>query len=227
MTGKRSVIEPSRKKTKKASSKAVGMAAWFRGVIFKLGVCLLFLFMLASCAGRPHGRLDLPAPVESTTLGAGDVFVLTIVGEDKLPKEFRVAPDGTVDFPYIHRLRVEGLEPQEIAELVRQKLIEQDILTNPSVSVDAKEYNSKRVTVLGQVQKPGSFPLTPGFTLVQAISTAGGFNSIANRDRVNLTRKTGDKARTVVVSVDAITDGSQPDIPLQAGDTIFVVERLF
>jgi len=227
MTGKRSVIEPFRNRTNKASSKSVGMADWCRGIVFKLGACLLLLVVLAGCAGRPHGRLDLPAPVESTTLGAGDVFVLTIVGEDKLPKEFRVAPDGTVDFPYIHRLRVEGLEPQEIAELVRQKLIEQDILTNPSVSVDAKEYNSKRVTVLGQVQKPGSFPLTPGFTLVQAISTAGGFNSIANRDRVNLTRKTGDKARTVVVSVDAITDGSQPDILLQAGDTIFVVERLF
>lgn len=198
-----------------------------RSFVFFIVSCVLLLVTLTQCAGRPHSRIELPPPVESTTLGAGDVFVLTIVGEEKLPKEFRVAPDGTVDFPYIHRLRVEGLEPQEVAELVRKKLIEEDILTNPSVSVDVKEYNSKRVTVLGQVQKPGSFPLTPGFTLVQAISMAGGFNSIANRDRVNLTRKTNGKALTVVVSVDAITDGSQPDILLQAGDTIFVVERLF
>lgn len=198
-----------------------------RSFVFTVLSCIILLVALTQCAGRPQNRFELPPPVESTTLGAGDVFVLTIVGEEKLPKEFRVAPDGTVDFPYIHRLRVEGLEPQEVAELVRQKLIEEDILTNPSVSVDVKEYNSKRVSVLGQVQKPGSFPLTPGFTLVQAISMAGGFNSIANRDRVNLTRKTNGKAVTVVVSVDAITDGSQPDILLQAGDTIFVVERLF
>ena len=86
---------------------------------------------------------------------------MTIVGEDKLPKEFRVAPDGSVDLPYIHRVQVAGLEPQEIADLVRKKLVEGEMLRDPSVAVDVKEYNSKRVVVLGQVQKPGSFPLTP------------------------------------------------------------------
>jgi polysaccharide export outer membrane protein len=194
----------------------------------KLPVLLvLSLMTLVACAGRPKSRINLPPPVESTTIGAGDVFVLTIVGEDKLPKEYRVAPDGSVDLPYIQRTQVAGLEPQEIVDLVRKRFIEADILRNPSVSIDVKEYNSKRVVVLGQVQKPGSFPLTPGFTLIQAISQAGGFNPIANRDRVNLTRKTGAQLRTIILSVDAITDGSLPDIPLQAGDTIFVTERVF
>jgi len=160
-------------------------------------------------------------------MGAGDVFILTIVGEDKLPKEYRVSPDGSVDFPYIHRQQLSGLEPQQVVDLVRKKLMDADILRDPSVAIDVKEYNSKRVVVLGQVQKPGSFPLTPGFTLIQAISTAGGFNAIANRDRINLTRKTAGQTRTIVLSVDAITDGSLPDIPLQAGDTIFVGERIF
>jgi polysaccharide export outer membrane protein len=194
-----------------------------RLAVLVLGV----LFGLSACAGRPRTRVNLPPPVESTTIGAGDVFSLTIVGEDKLPKDFRVAPDGTVDLPYIHRVQVAGLEPQEIADLVRKKLIEGEVLRDPSVAVDVREYNSKRVVVLGQVQKPGSFPLTPGFTLIQAISQAGGFNSIANRDRVNLTRKTGAQSRTIILSADAITDGSLPDIPLQSGDTIFVTERIF
>ena len=191
-------------------------------------ICIVALaFLFAACGGRPRTRVDLPPPVESTTIGAGDVFFMTIVGEDKLPKEFRVAPDGSVDLPYIHNVQVAGLEPQEIAALVRKKLMEGDVLRDPSVAVDVKEYNSKRVVVLGQVQKPGSFPLTPGFTLIQAISLAGGFNVIANRDRVNLTRKSGKQSRTIILSVDAITDGSLPDIPLQAGDTIFVTERVF
>jgi polysaccharide export outer membrane protein len=193
--------------------------------------CTIFFTILAitlaACAGRPKSRVNLPPPVESTTIGSGDVFLLTVVGEDKLPKEYRVAPDGTVDLPYIHRVQVAGLEPQDLAELVRKKLIEADVLRDPSVAIDVKEYNSKRVSVLGQVQKPGSFPLTPGFTLIQAISQAGGFNTIANRDRINLTRRTGAQSRTVILSVDAITDGSLPDIPLQAGDTIFVTERVF
>jgi polysaccharide export outer membrane protein len=190
-------------------------------------VAALTVFALAGCAGRPKSRINLPPPVESTTLGVGDAFSITIVGEDKLPKDYRVAPDGTVDLPYIHRVQVSGLEPQQLADVVRKKLVEADVLRDPSVAVDVKEYNSKRVVVLGQVQKPGSFPLTPGFTLIQAISLAGGFNPIANRDRVNLTRRTGSQLRTVILSVDAITDGSLPDIPLQSGDTIFVGERIF
>ena len=192
-------------------------------------VVLLVAALLSpfGCAGRPKTRVNLPPPVESTTIGAGDVFAMTIVGEEKLPKDFRVAPDGTVDMPYIHRLQVAGLEPQELADLVRKKLVEGNILKDPSVSIDVKEYNSKRIVILGQVQKPGSFQVTPGITFLQAISQAGGFSAMANRDRVNLTRKTGKQARTIVLSADAITEGSLPDLPLQAGDLIFVPERVF
>jgi polysaccharide biosynthesis/export protein VpsN len=185
------------------------------------------LLCVFGCAGRPKTRVNLPPPVESTTIGAGDAFVMTIVGEDKLPKDFRVAPDGSVDLPYIHRIQVAGLEPQEIADLVRKKLVEGNVLKDPSVSIDVKEYNSKRIVILGQVAKPGSFPVTPGITFLQAISQAGGFSAMANRDRVNLTRKTGKQARTIVLSADAITDGSLPDFPLQSGDAIFVPERVF
>jgi protein involved in polysaccharide export with SLBB domain len=193
-----------------------------------LAALLLAALLCAfGCGGRPKTRVNLAPPVESTTIGAGDVFAMTIVGEDKLPKDFRVAPDGTADLPYIHRLQVAGLEPQELAALIRDKLVAGAVLKDPSVSIDVKEYNSKRIVVLGQVQKPGSFPLTPGITFLQAISQAGGFNAMANRDRVNLTRKTGKKARTIVMSADAITDGSLSDIPLQSGDTIFVPERVF
>ena len=111
--------------------------------------------------------------------------------------------------------------------MVRDKLIEKNILTDPSVVISVKEYSSKRVTVLGQVQKPGSFPLTPGLSLVQAVSLAGGFTSIANKDRVNLTRRTKTGTRTVVLSIDAIMEGRSADIPLQAGDSIYVHERVF
>jgi protein involved in polysaccharide export with SLBB domain len=188
---------------------------------------VILCIVASGCAGRPTTRIALPPPVESTTIGPGDAFSLIIVGEEKLPKEFRVAPDGTVDIPYIHRVQVAGLEPQEIADLVRRKLVDGKILVDPSVSIDVKEYTSKRIVVLGQVQKPGSFPLISGFTFIQAISQAGGFNAMANRDRVTLTRRTGKDSRTIVLSADAITDGSLPDIPLQAGDTIFVGERIF
>ncbi len=169
----------------------------------------------------------MPA-AERTTLGPGDVFHLQIVGEKDLPEEYQVASDGTVDLPYIHTLEVVGLEPQEVARLIRKRLIEEKILTDPAVVVSVKEYVSKRVTLLGEVQKPGSFPLTPGLTLIQAVSQAGGLTSIANKQQLNLTRNTkGGGTTTVVIDIEAITDGESPDIPLQPGDRIYVKERIF
>lgn len=188
---------------------------------------LLACWALACGSTADNSHVKLPEPVESTTLGPGDLFQMQIVGEKDLPQEYQIASDGTVDLPYVQRLHVAGLEPQEVARLVRQELIKKQILTNPSVVISAKEYNSKKVTVLGQVQKPGSFSFSSGLTLIQAISQAGGLTSIANKDRVNLTRKVKNGARTVVISLEAITEGRSPDIPLQAGDQIYVHERVF
>jgi len=184
-------------------------------------------FSLGCGPRTDNSHVHLAPPVENTTVGAGDVFTLQIVGEKDLPTEFQIASDGTVDLPYVHRISVEGLEPQEISELVRKRLIEQKVLTDPSVIVRVHEYNSKHITVLGQVVKPGSFPFTAGTTLIQAISVAGGFNGVAKHDSVTLKRKTKNAVQIVVVSVDAITEGGSPDIPLQAGDQIYVPERVF
>lgn len=184
--------------------------------------------LLGACAGtRRNTQTELDPPTEHTTLGPGDIFNLEIVGEKDLPNEYQVARDGTVTLPYVHTVEVAGLEPQEVAALVRELLIERDILVDPSVVVTVKEYRSKRVTLLGQVQKPGSFPLAPGMTLLQAISLAGGMTSIAHATRVNLTRTTKNGTKTVVVDVEEIYEGRASDIPLQAGDRVYVHERIF
>jgi protein involved in polysaccharide export with SLBB domain len=180
-----------------------------------------------ACGGGKYKPVDLPLPVQTTTLGIGDVFELYIVGEERLPKFYTVASNGTADLPYIKRTHVVGLEPEELAELVRKKLMEGEILTNPDVSVSVKEYNSKRVEVLGEVQKPGSLPLQPGMTLLRAISLAGGFNSIADKDEVTIRRKVKGGVKAVTVSVDAIIDNKIPDVPLQAGDSINIAQRVF
>ncbi len=196
-----------------------------------LGAGALVLILacgLQACSSTPEARQpDLPAPVESATLGPGDVFQLKVVGEPDLPDEYQVASDGTVDFPYIHRMLVAGLEPQEVQELIREKLMRSRVLTDPSVIVSVREYASKRVTLLGQVQKPGKIPLTSGMTLLEALSMSGGFTSIARSDAVRITRTTRSRTVTVAVDVDSIIDGRARDILLQAGDSIYVGERIF
>jgi polysaccharide export outer membrane protein len=195
------------------------------------GVLLLSLVVIGSLAcssSTSNQEVKLPPPSEKTAVGAGDIVTIQIVGEKDLPQEYEVSSDGTVVVPYIQTVMVAGLEPRDIAAIVRQKLIDRKILVDPTVVVQVKEYHSRTVILLGQVAKPGSFPLTPGLTLMQAISLAGGLSPLADDDKVTLTRKVGTTStRTVRVSVDAITDGKAPDVPLQAGDRIYVYQRLF
>jgi protein involved in polysaccharide export with SLBB domain len=195
----------------------------------KLVPILLAVVLSSAPACTPHQThpVDLPPPVTATRIGVGDVFELRIVGEDKLPFTYTVAPDGTVDLPYIKRVKVDGLEPQELAATVRAKLVEQQILTDPSVSISVKEYNSQRVEVLGEVQKPGSIALVPGMKLLRAIAMAGGFNAMANKNRVILRRRVQGGTKVVTVSVEDIIDNRIPDPQLQAGDSINIEQRIF
>jgi len=186
------------------------------------------LAALTGCSGSSDNmRVNLPAPTEKSTVGPGDVFTLEIVGEKDVPREYQIASDGSVDLPFVHTVQVAGLEPQEIARLARKLLMDGHILNDPSVVVQVKEYNSRRVTILGQVAKPGTFPYTAGLTLIQAVSQAGGLTAIANLNRVNLTRRVGKGSRTVEISLSGMMEGRAPDIPLQSGDRIFVHERIF
>ena len=201
-----------------------------RRLDFVLGILAAPVALLsASCGGgNTAQRVNLPAPSERTLVGAGDILTIEIVGEKELPREYQVASDGSIDVPYVHAVKVGGLDPHEVAELVRKALIEAKVLTDPSVIVSVKEYHSQRVTLLGQVAKPGSYPFTAGLTLIQAVSLAGGLTAIADDDKVTITRKADNgKTYTAVLSVAPIMVGRAADIPLQAGDQIYVRERLF
>jgi protein involved in polysaccharide export with SLBB domain len=191
-------------------------------------VWLLLAVVLGCSAGAPPPR-NLPPATPSTTLGPGDLFEVNVVGEKDLPKEYRVQPDCSIDFPYIDRVkRVCGLEPQQLVDKLKATLKEKQILTNPQVTLVVKQYASKKVSVIGQVNKPGSVPWTDGLRLFDVISQSGGFTSIADSKHVVLTRQVGGgRTVTVNVNVDGIGDGTQPDIPVQAGDTIKVDSRVF
>jgi protein involved in polysaccharide export with SLBB domain len=193
-----------------------------------LSTFVLSALVLVGC-GRSHpGPPNLPTPSQSTVVGPGDLFEVSVVGEKDIPKVFRVQPDGTIDFPYIDRLIVAGLEPQQIEEALKKALVDRKILSDPQVTLVVTQYNSKKVSIVGSVQRPGSLPWTEGMKLVDAISLAGGLTSLADGDHVLITRVIpGNRTVTAAVSVDDITDGRLSDVPLQAGDTIKVGQRVF
>jgi len=170
----------------------------------------------------------LPEPVVNQQVGPGDLLEVVVVGEEKLPHEYEIGPDGTLSFPYLEPLKVAGLEPRQIATSLRESLIGAKFLVSPQVQVKVKAYNSKKIQVIGQVAKQGPLPYQDGMTLVQAISAAGWFTPLADTNHVQIIRQVpGTGAVNAIVSVDAITDNARQDIKLQQGDTIKVDQRLF
>jgi protein involved in polysaccharide export with SLBB domain len=218
------------------------MRAWFRATLrsrdMLFGQCrmhakwwllALCVVALVACRGaRPAAPTNLPLAVMATSVGAGDVLEISVVGEKELPKQFQVGADGALDFPYVRkRLKVAGMEPFEVAHLVESELVEAKYLRAAQVSVTVVKYNSHAITIIGQVTKPGSQAFTQGLRLVKALSDAGWFTPLADSNHVRLTRVTAKGAVSVIVSVDAITENEQPDIALQAGDTISVDQSFF
>jgi len=182
----------------------------------------------AGCSKRGVQVTDVPPPAtDDTTLGPGDVFTVRIYGEEELSGDHQVAPDGTINFPLLGAVQVNGLEPPAVADEIRQALKERNLLRDPHVSVYVEQYASKRVSVVGAVANPGAFKLEPGMTVVQAISMAGGFSSLADRDATVVTRRLDGQTVRYRVPVAKVAKGQAEDIEVAAGDIIFVPERLF
>lgn len=193
---------------------------------------LVFLVLVApatpGCSKRGVQATEVPPPAtDDTTLGPGDVFMVRVYGEEELSGDHQVAPDGTINFPLLGSVQVSGLEPTAVANKIRSLLKERDIMRDPHVSVYVEQYASKRVSVVGAVANPGAFKLEPGMTVVQAISMAGGFSSLADRDGTVVTRRVNGKIVRYRVPVAKVAKGQAEDIEVAAGDIIFVPERLF
>lgn len=196
-----------------------------------------FALSVAACR-RPVGA-PLPPQHECRTRSVGvgprDVLTVTVFNEAQLSGDFRVAEDGTLNYPYLGRLEVGGREPAEITDLIRSRLgartpdnpTGQEVLRDPSVRVEVREVNSRHISVFGQVQHPGVFPHQQCITITQAVSLAGGFTALAEQNQVRVTRR--DRAgarRTFVLRVADIAEGRAPDFDLEPDDVIFVPESV-
>lgn len=159
-------------------------------------------------------------------VGVDDTFEVRVFGEPDLSAVYRVATDGTVDFPLAGRIRVAGLRTGEIQAHLRDRL-QQGYIKDPQVTVLMKDWNSRSVSVLGQVQKPGPVAYRPHMTIVDAIALAGGFTGIAAKNAVSLRREARGKVESRIYRVADITEGRSTNISVLPGDVLVVEERLF
>jgi polysaccharide export outer membrane protein len=163
---------------------------------------------------------SLPA---TTSLGGGDVLEVRVYQEPDLTGAFRVSPEGNIDYPFCGRLSVAGLTSSALVDLLKSCLMN-GYLKKPQVTVFLKEYNSKKIFVFGEVQKPGTFPFEDRMSIVQAITLAGGFTKLAAQNSVIVTRVVDDQEHKIKVPVENIGEGREKNFAVQPGDIVYVPE---
>lgn len=197
-------------------------------------LCILVVF--PGCKG-PRGsagatlradevpQANAPA-ASSTTLGPGDLIEVRVFEEADLSGPYRVAPGGTIDFPLCGKISVLGLNTSATADTLTRCLGEK-YLKRPQVSVLLREYNSKKIFVFGEVQKPGTFPYEEDMSIIQAITMAGGFTKVASKNDIAVTRTVEGRETKIRVPVADIGTGREKNFRLQPGDIVFVPESIF
>lgn len=186
---------------------------------------LVLLAAGSTCAGPEPTVVPPVVPTEarSVELGPGDVVEIRVTDQEELTGEYEVDEEGTIRFPWIGDVEVAGRTKGEIAETIETELAN-GWLRQPQVFVRVVERQNREVSVLGQVNEPGSYPYKERLTLVQAISLAGGLNPLAQAKKVQLIRETAQGRETYVIDVRQILDGKEADLPLLPGDIVNVPE---
>ena len=157
-------------------------------------------------------------------IGPEDVLEITVWRNTDLSKVVAVRPDGRISLPLIGDVGAAGRTAAELAGAIAEKL--KEFKENPQVSIVVKEVNSYAIYVLGEVSKPGKYPLKSKTTLLQAITLASGFTPAAARNKIVVFRfgEQGGKDTKIKASYDDIImrDESPQNIQLKPGDTIVV-----
>lgn len=191
-------------------------------------VRLVVLLGLVGCGTRPNA-VEMPAVPDldqiraGARLGAGDVVEVRVYQEKELSGLYRLASDGTFRFPLVGDVLAEGLTPGQLGETLTTRL-KDGYLRDPQVSVLVKEFNSKKIFVLGMVAKPGTFPYDDEMSVVQAVTLAGGLTPLAEKNGLVLTRTVEGEELKFIVPLERIGLGKEPNVILQPGDIIFVPE---
>lgn len=183
----------------------------------------------ASAPASPAGVRDaagaadqLAKVLDDYRIGPSDLIEISVFQVPELSKTVRVGARGNLSLPLIGQIQAGGLTSQELEVLIAKKL-QESYLQDPQVSVFIKEFISQRVTVEGNVNKTGVFPITGKTTLLQAIALAGGLDKLANDEDIKLFRERKDGSREILAyELGPIRKGEVQDPVLSTNDVIVV-----
>lgn len=154
-------------------------------------------------------------------LGPEDVLHVSVWENKELTQDVVVRPDGKISIPLIQDVQAEGLAAAELAGIIRQKLLA--FIKDPQVSVIVTQVNAPKIFVIGNVARPGPYPLRSDMSVLQALSLAGGFTQFASPRSIKLVRGTGNGQEVRKINYyNLLDDGGEGNYLLKPGDTIVV-----
>lgn len=159
---------------------------------------------------------------ESYQIGASDVLQVHVWKEPELSGTVTVRPDGRISLPLVDDIEAAGETPVNLAKKITDRLGK--FVSNAKVTVTVQQPNSHRVFVVGSVLRPGSYPLLPKMTVLQAISSAGGINEMVSSGKKTyvLRNENGKQVKYPFDYKSALKGNLKDVVELKAGDTILV-----
>ncbi len=182
----------------------------------------LAAILLAACASSAKSERPDPRPeVSEYRIGREDVLEVVVWREPELTRVVPVRPDGKISLPLAGELEAAGMTPAELQTTLTKSLGK--YIHDASVAVLVREVNGPRVYVLGEVTKPGGFPLRGPMSVVQAIAVAGGRTEFANGGVRWLRQKQDGATDRVELSFDDLVKGEAAGpLWLRGGDVLYV-----
>jgi polysaccharide export outer membrane protein len=166
------------------------------------------------------GLTQAAAKPEDYRLGPGDLIRFIVFDHDELSTDTRISQTGNITFPLVGPISVSGLTTREAELLLARRLTEGGFVKQAEVSVLVEEYQSQKVSVMGQVGKPGQYPLDAAKTVRDLLAMAGGVLNDTAADDATLVRADG---KRIDIDLQKLFDGDPAvNYVVQGGDTIFV-----
>ncbi|MBN1847939.1 MAG: polysaccharide biosynthesis/export family protein [Deltaproteobacteria bacterium] len=164
----------------------------------------------------------LETKIEPYLIGPNDLLNIFVWREPELTQDLVVMPDGRITFPMIGEVMAQGKTTSALKDIITEKL--KDFVTAPEVTVIVRESRSRMIYTIGKLNQPGPFPLTPGMTVLQALSIAGGFAEWADVKKILILRRAGEKEIQIPFNYKDFIEGKNPEqnIILNPNDTIVV-----
>ena len=162
-------------------------------------------------------------------LQPGDLLEVKVYMEENMDRTLRISAKGTITFPLVGNIRVGGMSVAAAENALSKEL--KRYIKNPQISMLIKEYGNQTVYILGQVQNPSAVEIPPEkpLTVLEAITSVGGFTDIAAPSKVKVLRMDNGNQKAIDVDITQITKygNKSLDINLMPGDVVFVPQSIF